>query len=241
MAGPFHVSFTRIQRGRNIKKNFVMPTVIVLMFIAGCQTGKPSPFDVQLDPAPAHFGAGSMNSVSDFLPGMWALVSQASVEKAATKSSIVDGADHSKVWEFKKDGALALHVKLLEGDVTGTWKLDGDHVTCTYDLFNGLTLAKAREKFQKGAESGRTGNIRGELVSDWLFNELPNMTMLKLADDKITMEFADPNAAPAAPSNPSRTSGPTGAPGSGAASLDKMMGSINELSKKINPRLMRLK
>jgi hypothetical protein len=157
--------------------------------------GGPTTPELVLDPEPAAFSG----DVAAFVKGKWSLSTKVSTQLPGVSSSQaaeMAAPDGKQYWVFLEGGRLEMHSGALPHKVGGTWRVEGSGITLTYTTYGGKPLETARQMLQAGAESGRSGAIRNEIVSDWLFQSLPKYTQVTLGDDKKTLVFAGGGGVP---------------------------------------------
>lgn len=171
----------------------VLPLVAASFALTGCLMPmmpgeQKAKLELQVDPAPATMG----EDVAAFLVGYWSPGMEVSASLpgvSAQQAADLAQPDVDQYWQFLADGTLTMHTTSLPQKVGGTWQVQGNKIMLTYTTYGGKPLDQARQELQAGAESGRSGDIRNEIVSDWLFSSLPKYTELVLAEDKKSLEF----------------------------------------------------
>ena len=160
----------------------------------GC---KSEPQEVILgDDAPVFGVAADQKTFSQFVVGKWQIeyITMGQAERA------------SDIYNFKADGTFTF--VRTQFTFAGRWKETPNGINLEYTTLEGAPLQKKLDEFRETASSGRQGDIKNDLFSEWASKNLEKMRDLKLSEDKKMFQFSseekaaatpDPNAAPGMP------------------------------------------
>lgn len=163
-----------------MEARYFLPAFLAVAVLVGC-TGAKVTYSAMGEDAPA-FGDSEDNTVASFIEGRWAL-----------EGNVEGQVERPPHWNFSADGTFYYSAADSDDRIKGTWRESGDGVSLTYETFNDEPLWDARARFQKEAESGRSGAIANEIAMEWFFDALIPMNYFELSKDGKKLEIKDPS------------------------------------------------